>query len=79
MDEEAALEQAVKFCQVHLGAAAQRQVSVTQRVPASLHRAHPVPAPLALGQEVRMTHAGTIPVVRVAEGRRAGGSRASGP
>lgn len=27
MDEEAALEQAVKFCQVHLGAAAQRQVS----------------------------------------------------
>lgn len=27
VDEEAALEQAVKFCQVHLGAAAQRQVS----------------------------------------------------
>lgn len=29
VDEEAALEQAVKFCQVHLGAAAQRQVSLT--------------------------------------------------
>ncbi|XP_059264936.1 calcineurin-binding protein cabin-1 isoform X2 [Mustela nigripes] len=27
VDEEAALEQAVKFCQVHLGAAAQRQVA----------------------------------------------------
>lgn len=27
VDEEAALEQAMKFCQVHLGAAAQRQVS----------------------------------------------------
>lgn len=27
VDEEAALEQAVKFCQAHLGAAAQRQVS----------------------------------------------------
>lgn len=31
VDEEAALEQAVKFCQGHLGAAAQRQVSRTQR------------------------------------------------
>lgn len=30
VDEEAALEQAVKFCQVHLGAAAQRQVSMTR-------------------------------------------------
>lgn len=27
VDEETALEQAVKFCQVHLGAATQRQVS----------------------------------------------------
>lgn len=27
MDEEAALEQAVKFCQVHMGASAQKQVS----------------------------------------------------
>lgn len=31
VDEEAALEQAVKFCQGHLGGAAQRQVSRTQR------------------------------------------------
>lgn len=28
VDEETALEQAVKFCQVHLGAATQRQVSL---------------------------------------------------
>lgn len=41
VDEEAALEQAVKFCQVHLGAAAQRQVSVTLPVPASSYRARP--------------------------------------
>jgi len=27
VDEEAALEQAVKFCQVHMGASAQKQVS----------------------------------------------------
>lgn len=27
MDEEVALEQAVKFCQVHMGASAQKQVS----------------------------------------------------
>ena len=35
VDEEAALEQAVKFCQAHLGAAAQRQVSVAPPVPAA--------------------------------------------
>lgn len=34
VDEETALEQAVKFCQVHLGAAAQRQVS------SALHTTH---------------------------------------
>lgn len=28
VDEEAALEQAVKFCQVHIGASAQKQVSL---------------------------------------------------
>lgn len=39
VDEEAALEQAVKFCQVHLGAAAQRQVSVDPPVPAARCRA----------------------------------------
>ncbi|MXQ97647.1 hypothetical protein E5288_WYG019122 [Bos mutus] len=52
VDEEAALEQAVKFCQAHLGAAAQRQVSV----------APPVPAAWCVARSPRL-QAGTVPVV----------------
>lgn len=47
VDEETALEQAVKFCQVHLGAAAQRQVSLSQPVFTLLCRACPTPRPQA--------------------------------
>lgn len=65
VDEEAALEQAVKFCQVHLGAAAQRQVSVDPPVPAAWCRAR--------GPRLQ---AGTIPV---AGGPGASGRRAAEP
>lgn len=65
VDEEAALEQAVKFCQVHLGAA-QRQVSLTQRAPCR--------GPQAAGKRVGTPQIGTVPVVSGAEERWAGGS-----
>lgn len=65
VDEEAALEQAVKFCQVHLGAAAQRQVSVDPPVPAAWWRVR--------GPRLQ---ARTIPVVG---GPRAGGRQAAEP
>lgn len=61
VDEEAALEQAVKFCQVHLGAAAQRQVSLTQRAPCR--------GPRAVGKRVGIPQIGTVPVVSGAEER----------
>lgn len=66
VDEEAALEQAVKFCQVHLGAAAQRQVSLTQLTPCW--------GPWAVGKRVVTPQIRTIPVVNGAEERWAGGS-----
>ena len=65
VDEEAALEQAVKFCQAHLGAAAQRQVSVAPPVPAAWCRVR--------GPRLQ---AGTVPVVG---GPRAGGRQAAEP
>lgn len=69
VDEEAALEQAVKFCQVHLGAAAQRQVSLTQRAPCR--------GPRAVGKRVGIPQIGTVPVVSGAEERWGGGRQLS--
>lgn len=63
VDEEAALEQAVKFCQVHLGAATQRQVSFPQPVLALLCRICSALRPQATSKEVGTPQAGTVPVV----------------
>lgn len=70
VDEETALEQAVKFCQVHLGAAAQRQVSLSQPVLTLLCRACPTPRPQAAGKEVGTPQEGTVPVVSGSVGLR---------
>ncbi|XP_012579131.1 PREDICTED: calcineurin-binding protein cabin-1 isoform X2 [Condylura cristata] len=75
VDEEAALEQAVKFCQVHLGAAAQRQAtgdtpttpkhpkdSRENFFPAAVAPAAPDPVPLDTLQQPSDTHTRPRPV-----------------
>ncbi|XP_054546486.1 calcineurin-binding protein cabin-1 isoform X2 [Talpa occidentalis] len=75
VDEEAALEQAVKFCQVHLGAAAQRQAtgdtpttpkhpkdSRENFFPATIAPTAPDPVPLDTLQQPSDTHTRPRPV-----------------